>query len=321
MISKRFKYDGKTSLPLNALQKRARDNINNRIQRKIYEFEVISCPICGSDNYEVLSEKDRYGLYMSTVICKICGLLFTNPRMTKSSYELFYKDDQKFLYTGTIKPNESYFEKQVLRGISIINNLFGSSSNIPNDLTVLEIGCSSGGILKAFKDSGSKVYGCDINSDYVNYGISRGLDLEVGTVDSVKIPWTPNIIIYSHTLEHVMDPVKEMMRLRNISGEETLLYIELPGIKNLWKSYGRDLLQYLQNAHTFHFSLRTLRNFAALSGWSLISGDETIKAVFKKGAIKNNYRSDVGVLRYLRRMEIYRLIPTPYRLKYIIKNG
>jgi len=321
MISKRFKYDSRSVLFLNTIQKQARDNINDRIKKKEYEFEIIPCPICDSINNDTLSEKDRYGLFMSSVMCKTCGLVYTNPRMTGSSYEKFYELDQKLLYTGKEKPDGAYFDRQVSRGVSIITFLYGGVSSVPDGLNVMEVGCSSGGILKAFKDSGANVFGCDINKEYVKYGRDKGLILEAGTIKDVEIPWYPDVIIYSHTLEHVMDPIRELKNLKAISSNKTRLYIEVPGIKNLWRSYGRDFLHYLQNAHTFHFSLRTLMNFASLSGWSLVYGDETIRATFRSSDISIEYKEDTGVLNYLKRMEIYRLIPSPYRIRYLIKNG
>ncbi len=56
----------------------------------MYSFEGVSCCICEEKNFELLSKKDRYGLYTPVVICKECGLIQVNPRMTQESYNQFY---------------------------------------------------------------------------------------------------------------------------------------------------------------------------------------------------------------------------------------
>jgi len=83
MLSKRFKYNGKSVLKLNEKQIRIKDQIEKKIEKGIYSFEEVPCCVCGGKNFEILSEKDRYGLYVPVVICKDCGLIQTNPRMAE----------------------------------------------------------------------------------------------------------------------------------------------------------------------------------------------------------------------------------------------
>lgn len=75
MLFKRFKYDGKPIIGLNKLQIKMKGQIEEKIKENIYSFEEVPCYICGSNNFKILSEKDRYGLYVPVVICKDCGLI------------------------------------------------------------------------------------------------------------------------------------------------------------------------------------------------------------------------------------------------------
>ncbi|RLJ01835.1 MAG: hypothetical protein DRP10_03030 [Candidatus Aenigmatarchaeota archaeon] len=65
--------------------------IEKKIKEGIYLFENVPCCVCGGENFELLSEKDRYGLYVPVVICKDCGLIYTNPRMTQDAFNQFYE--------------------------------------------------------------------------------------------------------------------------------------------------------------------------------------------------------------------------------------
>ena len=60
----------------------------------------------------------------------------------------------------------------------------------------------------------------------------------------------------------------------------------------------------MQNAHTYHFTLRSLSNVLAANGFSLVTGDEYVRAVFRKCAIpadRDVFQSDFAdVMNYLR---------------------
>ncbi len=75
MLFKGFKYNGKPIIKLNKLQIKMKERIEEKIKENIYSFEEVPCCIYGSNNFEILSEKDRYGFYVPVVICKDCGLI------------------------------------------------------------------------------------------------------------------------------------------------------------------------------------------------------------------------------------------------------
>jgi len=128
---------------------------------------------------------------------------------------------------------------------------------------------------------------------------------------------SPDIVIYSHTLEHILDPIDELIKLKSICGSNTCLYIELPGVKYLTHSYEINFLKSLQNAHTYYFTLTTLKNVLRKSGWDFVCGNEVIYSIFKPSSNKEvNYERDYDdVLSFLRKIESYRFLPTPYNVK------
>lgn len=303
MLSKRFINNNTSSLKLNTLQESIKKDIDRKIKEGIYTFEDVLCPICEREDFDLLSEMDRYGLYLSVKICKICGLIQTNPRMTPSSYSDFYKYEQKKLYVGKEKPDSKYFLKQYNRGKEIYDYMIGFFNK--KEFNVLEVGCASGGILQFFREKGCCILGCDLNEEYINYGKNNyGLELYNSEFQQIELPWRPDLIILSHTLEHILEPIKELRNLRNVSNKDTLLYIEVPGIKNLQHSYNQDLLQYLQNAHVYHFTLGSLVNLLNKAGWDLIEGSEYIKSVFRILEIPILFKSDFKKsYEYLQKLE------------------
>lgn len=316
MLSNRFKNDGKATLALNDLQLRMRNQIQQKVDAGEYKFEEVSCGVCNGNSFEKLSEKDRYGLYMPVVICQNCGLVQTNPRMNQSAYNHFYNTEYRKLYVGTETPISKFFDRQFKRGEKIFRYIFGNTQLVPKELYVLEVGCGAGGILKYFADSGCQVKGCDLGEEYTKYGRKHHrLDLEVGTLEEINIKKKPEVIIYSHTLEHILDVKKELEKIHSVLDDKGIFYIEVPGVKNIRSDYQTDFLRFLQNAHTYHFTLTSLKNLLQKNNFALLCGNEQIESIFtKSNADQDSFESDYRkVMDYLSTTERYRII---YMLQY-----
>ena len=319
MLSKRFRNDKKPSINLNELQVVMKKQVERKIEEGAYSFENAPCCVCSGNDFEILSEKDRYGLYVPVVICRDCGLILTNPRMTQESCNQFYDVEYRKLYMGKDTPTEEYFRDEYHSGKWIYEFLENSLRSHLNNLKVLEVGTGAGGILYYFKKKGNFVCGCDLDSEYVEFGREKyALDLSVGTISDIDMPWTPDIVIYSHVLEHILNPVEELIKLRSIINKNSLIYVELPGVKYLIHSrcYEMNFLKQLQNAHIYYFTLRTLKNVLGKAGYTLLCGNEMICSIFKPSLNSNkkqDYESDYDeVIAFLRRMEFLRYFYTPY---------
>ena len=321
MLFKRFEYDGKPIISLNELQLKMKNQIERKVKGGIYSFEDVPCCVCGGRNFEIVSEKDRYGLYAPVVICRDCGLIQTNSRMTQEAYNQFYELEYRKLYMGkeASADKDDFFKFEYKRGGGIYQYI---SENMKREIVnarIVEIGCGAGGILQYFKDKGNDVYGVDLGSEYIEFGRDNyDLNIATGTIDNViKKGISPDIVIYSHTLEHLLDPVEELIKLKSICGSNTYLYIELPGVKYLTHSYEMNFLKSLQNAHVYYFTLTTLKNVLRKAGWDFVCGTEVIYSIFKpSSSSEGDYENDYdNVISFLRRMEFYRFMSTPYNVK------
>lgn len=311
MLFKRLKYNEKAIIPLTVIQLKAREAVKKKVKEGYYAFQDIDCVICESKDSEDVANRDRYGLKYSVKICKNCGLLYTSPRMNQVSFNEFYELEYRKLYLGAENPFPGYFKQQYNRGEAIFNYLDAIDILNSSEQEVLEIGCSSGGILSYFKEKGFNTIGVDLDKDYVNYGREKyGLNLIHGTIHDLPDDYKPDIIIYSHVLEHILDLDFELATISKIMKPSTKIYIEVPGIKNIHQAYRCDILLYFQNAHTIHFSLTSLKNLMSKYGFELLKGDEFVKSVFqpsrrKIAIIESDYD---GVISYLKKIERKRKI-------------
>jgi len=285
MLDKRFRNDGKPSIPLNSLQKKYKKIIEKNILNSVLEYP--NCNVCNSNSFKLLSEKDRYGLKVSVVICKRCGLIQLSPRMTQEFYNSFYDNEYRKLYSE----NKIFFEEQKEKGKNIINYIEKNIGTEIKDMFILEVGSSSGGILSAFKEKNNKVLGIDLGSEHIEFANSKGIDSKVGSINDLKLKEKPDIVIYSQVTEHILNPIEEFQNLKKFLKPESLVFIEVPGIKNLQYAYHLDFLKYIQNAHIYYFTLNSLNNCMKKAGYKLISGNERIRTIFKIGEI-DDYKDD-----------------------------
>jgi SAM-dependent methyltransferase len=296
MLNQRYASDGKPVIKLSNTQSHAKEIYLSCLKEK-YHLDDVLCE-CRSDNFNILSEKDRYGLPVRIVICKNCGLIYQTPRMNYAAAEDFYRYLYRDLYeTSTI---QGLFEEQFIRGKEIVNFIRKNSGKVPQK--IVEIGCGAGGILKAFKYAGSQAFGVDFDKKYIDYGIDQGLNLGIGGVNEVA-EGSADIVILSHVLEHFSNIQQELNSVKKIMTPNGYLYIELPGIFNLGQ-YSYDFLKSIQNAHNYYFTLGTLEQVLNRYGWELVAGTENIASLFNYTGIKheritkNHYQKIMTTLSY-----------------------
>ena len=262
-------------ISLNIVQKEFIKIFKNKVLNGEYLLKKNPC-ICESNNDLILSLKDRYGFDITTKICLNCGLLRSDPYYTDETLQKFYDNEYRKIYVGSEYCEKDFFKDQTEIGSRIFSFL---SDFMFEKFTVLEIGCGAGGILNYFAKKGFKVTGCDFGSEYIEYGKQKGLDLFVGSIDDVKEKY--DLIIINHVLEHIVNPSDFINKIKKILNQNGLLYIGVPGIDCIPEYYKYNLLEYLQNAHVYHYYENTLENLLISNGFELVSSNKYIQAVFK----------------------------------------
>lgn len=266
-----------------------KNEIINKIISGEYIFEEINCAICNKRNFERLAYKERHGFNISIVICKECGLVQTNPRMTQKSYDDFYKN----YFSNLQRPMslDDYFQRQIIRGKEIENYYGVITGNKLKNKKIMDIGCSAGGIVKYLSDVGNDTSGIDLDKQYIEFGKNNGANIKIGKIEDIKSNQKFDLIIYRHTFEHILHPLDELEKIRNICSNHTLVYIEIPSITNI-QNYDQSFEKYLTIAHCYHYTLTTLKNMIHKAGFEYISGNNICNMLMKKGIYDEHYKTD-----------------------------
>lgn len=288
ILLRRFFIFDRPQAKLTESQKKSLFEFQGKVKQGIYTSENVSC-LCGYSEGILLTERDRYCLPVTTKLCTCCGTLRTSPRLDELSLSTFYDRDYRSIYVGSPQAPNEFFEQQEIHGTSILYFVW-TAIKPEKTLTVFDVGCGAGGTLTPFKNVGCKVFGCDLGSQYLHRGISAGLTLEYGDVETLYQYGKADLIILSHVLEHFPQPLQALKKISQAMNEGGYLYIEVPGIFNIHNAYKNPLL-YFQNAHFYHFTLSTLTFLLQQAGFELVKGDEYVQALYKKANKVTSSRS------------------------------
>ncbi len=284
-------------LQLDDNKRQLRDQVNNKMASNEYKTVPNKC-LCGADNDEIIAVRDRYGIKINTVICKNCGLVRTSPYYDEESLGKFYNIEYRSLYTLCNNDFDLFFSNQCSIGEKIINNLKKCTKFSPKNKNVYEIGTGMGGILMPFMNLGAKIKGVDLGQEYINIGKTKGLDLEVGSLEVLKQYPKADLLILNHILEHIVDPITFLTQCRDILDDEGLVYIGVPTLEMIGPIYENNIFAYLQNAHVYDFSTGTICYVLECAGWSPLHVISDQGVVIAKKTNKFRKRTDIDAGHY-----------------------
>lgn len=294
--------------------------IKAKIKDGLYKYQKCPC-FCGIEDSLLLTQKDRYGNYYPFVICKRCGLIRADPRLTKEAYIDFYRFEYRILYGDDDKDKDELWLNKMNQAKTAYD-FINDHVKLPRKSVVFDIGCNMGTMLLPFYKNGHETIGVDYGKDYIEYGRRKtGLKLAIGGVEKLKDSGKKaDLVILNHVLEHFLDLENELKAIREVVKPDAFIFIALPGtfwwIKNICVG---NIMSLLQNAHTWQFSLNSLRYVMECCGFELIYGNEEIKAIFRVSNIFRNKRSIKQdefrkVLSYLKNTE-RKYLPKLYVIK------
>jgi SAM-dependent methyltransferase len=136
---------------------------------------------------------------------------------------------------------------------------------------VIEIGCGSAEILSEVR----KRFACDVQGvepslEQAEAARRRhGIEIQCSDLDSMDLNGRrANLVILSHVLEHIYDPLAALVRIRSMLATDGWLLVEVPNM--LRPNRSKRLSNWLAREHVYYFSRNSLRRALAHSGFRTI---------------------------------------------------
>ena len=211
--------------------------------------EYVKCNLCGADNYKFWSKKDGIDI----VKCKDCGLIYSNPRLTKES-QIEYYSKQYF--------DEGDYDGDILRkgmyAIEIENQI---KKNVGTHGRFLDVGCAYGAFLTHLPDTFEK-YAVEFSPQAAEYARKvNGFNVETGELSQTKFPDNYfDVIHFRGVIEHVQDPTLDLKTaFRLLKPKGFLIISTTPNIESLAGRVYREMFrQVFPLEHIYYFSPKTL---------------------------------------------------------------
>ncbi|MCI0474422.1 MAG: class I SAM-dependent methyltransferase [Ignavibacteria bacterium] len=226
-----------------------------------------SCPLCGNTENR-LKTKEKEFLVSE---CASCGFVFlVNPPDASVIYEDYYNIE---FTAGDYNGNSKFDYLNRIHGINTqrVALLKNTVNNIENQ-KLLDIGCGSGLFLKSCSDAGINGTGIDVSKTALAFARgSFGLDVSAKSVDELlKEGKKFDVITLWHVLEHFLNPVEELVKIRSLLNDNGLLFIEVPNFNSIkfrisgykWKGGNHPLY------HRSFFTVKSLSAVLKKAGFS-----------------------------------------------------
>lgn len=322
-LSKRYFTTGKPAHNLNYNQEYV--NFINNYANKNYKLIITKC-LCGIKNDELLSSVDRHGVKFELVICKQCGLIRAKNYWDESSVIDFYKNHYRnIIYTkiNRVSLEERYNrEKKHAESFKwpFINSIL--KKNMDKKFKIIDCGGGTGGTIGDYKNKCDCLI-VDYDEEYLNFAKKNNYKTLYGGLEEIqKNNVKFDLIILSHVVEHWNNFNKEIENLSSICDNNTLIYIETPGIDSLKDGRSRYdlLLRDIHYPHYYYFTSYVFNQIMLKFGFECIKFNNNYQGLFKfTGNKKENMfnfydrvKSDLILAEKLRLRNEYKILIKPF---------
>jgi SAM-dependent methyltransferase len=244
------------------------------------ELEDVACPMgCAVDDEQLFLGRDRFYGRSGTfpvVRCRRCQLIRTNPRPTMAAIGAYYPDLYGPYHRSDNRPTPA------ARGLAAVREqwqrrlrLDGTRELLPPHLEpgrALEVGCASGGFLLKLQRRGWRVEGIEPSASAAERAAAQGLRVHVGPIETApEQEQKLDLVVASHSLEHLHQPVDSLRRLRSWARPGALLSCAVPDAGSLlFRRFGAAWYDADLPRHLFHFTPATFTNLLASVGWKVV---------------------------------------------------
>ncbi len=237
----------------------------------------LACNFCGARDHRPLFSKRGYDL----VACGGCGLAFiANQPGPEAIAALYTSDDYHDALLDPAHPGFARMQAIARQHLRFLRR----SLPAPAGLKLLDIGCSSGLFLNEARAAGFDVHGAELSSNTAAFARDHfGLNVHPGDWrDAGHADASFDVITLFDVIEHLSDPLAELLAIRRLLRPGGLLLQSTPDIDGLFPQLSYKLahkLDYWPHPeppyHLYQFSRRTLAALTEKAGYATARADQT----------------------------------------------
>lgn len=237
--------------------------------------EEVLCALCGTDDFYVLSEVSKNKLPVRTCLCKRCGLIYLNPRMTTEGYDnyykYFYRQDRSMIKGRDEAEEEKSFQSARKFGRALAQRL---KSFIQPGLTV-DVGSSTGGVLFGIREilPSADAFGIEPSVSEAEFANKKGVKTEQTLFENFRgDDLAASTVLCVKSLNHLLKPRAFFEWARRTLKKDGYLILAVKNFRQ--QVYRAGALEHaIQIDHPYMFVPETLRRFVESAGFDVVYED------------------------------------------------
>ncbi|MBF0540428.1 MAG: class I SAM-dependent methyltransferase [Nitrospirae bacterium] len=220
------------------------------------------CPICNSQNYDFLclyKGKNEIFTNKNLIKCRDCSCVYISPMIEEddlNKYNQFYQQQNIQSFNQS---SQQFSYHQSKARIDYITGIIGSLKG----KDILDVGASYGYIYDVVSD----IYSNDINYTAIELDISQLDYLKKKSIEAFsqlsELPKRQyDLIILSHIIEHLNNPIDMINLLKRFLKKDGYIYIEVPNSDYLYKE--------IFESHIIFFNITSINELFKISNLILM---------------------------------------------------
>jgi len=230
------------------------------------------CPLCHSDLNlaEIIFELNENQTLLS---CKKCSLIFNSCCVSDISSiynEDYYQSEQKDNVGGYFSYDR--MEKAILKTYRFAIRFIRNNA-YSKQMSILDVGCGYGFILKYFRDiSGFDICGVELSEKAALEAMKITPNIIQEPIENIKFDKSFDFITAFELIEHLINPVLFFEIAAKLLKDKGYLFITTPNIASLWFTLLKKRWPGIHhNYHNVYFSPLTIKTIANQCGFEIIS--------------------------------------------------
>ena len=220
---------------------------------------ITICPCCKSGQVSLSFQKDQVNYYS----CRSCGFTFVFPCPDDKALQKHYDDYGQQYYSLDGLKDFPLSPKHCRREIALLLRATRAGS-------LLDVGCSVGGFVKAAGELGYAAEGIDISPSSVAVGQKVGLKIRAGDFLSADFPAKFDVITLWATLEHLPEPSRYVRRARVLLRPGGVLLAWVPNFSGITQRLIGTKDRYVGIDHVNYWTARGFAAYLSRFGFEIL---------------------------------------------------
>ncbi len=235
---------------------------------------ITRCKLCFTNKTEKIFTNDFFNKNIDVFRCNGCGFVFLDRVIDENFLDEFYLDryrihgrynQEDFLSKFFLdEASKIFIDMAERRRIRMIKTYFKKENKI------LDVGCTEGDFLTHANRFGS-VYGLEVSEYLRGVAKSKGINILGRRITDLNpVQQKFDIMTYFHVLEHLADPIQELINVKKYLTDNGLVICEVPFIPCHKLMSEQEQSLYLNDCHLNHFNESSIKKFIELTGYRVL---------------------------------------------------